>query len=70
MGVCGYVLSCQALNGVASEEPDGHGACLVLKSPWVMRQVCNERTGGKILSIHDHGGKVWHGSFLRVVLFR
>jgi hypothetical protein len=57
MGVCGYVLSCQALNGVASEEPGGHGACLVLKSHRVKRRVRNERTGDKILSVHDRGGK-------------
>jgi hypothetical protein len=60
MGGCLYVLSCQALYGVASQEPNGHGACLVLKSPWVTRRVCNERTGGKIISIHDRaGGLVW-----------
>jgi hypothetical protein len=40
-GVCGYIPSCQALNGVASQEPGGHGACLVLKSPWVTRKVCS-----------------------------
>jgi hypothetical protein len=33
MRVYDYVLSCRALNGVASQEPSGHGACLVLKSP-------------------------------------
>jgi hypothetical protein len=41
MGVYGYIPSCQALNGVASQEPGSHGACLVLKSPWVTRKVCS-----------------------------
>jgi hypothetical protein len=50
-------MSCHArlLNGVASPESGGHGACLVLKSPRVMSRVCNERIGGKILFVHDHG---------------
>jgi hypothetical protein len=42
MGFCGYVPSCQALNNMISQEPGGHGACLVLKSPRVMRRVHNE----------------------------
>jgi hypothetical protein len=57
MGVYSYILSCQALNDVTSQEPSGHGACLVLKSPRVTRRVHNEQTGGKIMSVHDRGGE-------------
>jgi hypothetical protein len=35
----------------------------VLKSPWVVRRVRNEQTGGKILSVHD-----WGGGLVRFVL--
>jgi hypothetical protein len=34
-----------------------------------MRRVRNERTGGKILSIHDRGGKALYGLFLSLILF-
>jgi hypothetical protein len=67
MGVCGYILSCQALNNTASQEPGGHGACLVLKSPHVTRRVCNEWTGGKIMSVHDREGR--HGMVCSWVWF-
>jgi hypothetical protein len=44
MGVYGYVLPSQALNGVTSRESGGHGAYLVLKSPRAMRRsVMNEQ---------------------------
>jgi hypothetical protein len=33
MGACCNILSCQALNGVASQQLGNHVACLVLKSP-------------------------------------
>jgi hypothetical protein len=67
MGVCGYIPSCQALNDATSQEPGGHDACLVLKSPRVMRRVHNKQTGGKIMSVHDCGGKAWYDLFLSLV---
>jgi hypothetical protein len=33
VGVCGYVPSCQVLNGAASQEPDDHGACPGTEEP-------------------------------------
>jgi hypothetical protein len=56
VAICGYVPSCQDLNDVASHEPDGHSACQVSKSPWVVRRVCKDQLGGKVLSIQDWGG--------------
>jgi hypothetical protein len=38
VGACGYVPSCQVINGAASQEPGGHGACPVPKSPRVARK--------------------------------
>jgi hypothetical protein len=58
MGAYGYVPSCQALNVMASQEPDGHGACPALKSPLVARRVRYEQSGDKILSVHNHGGRL------------
>jgi hypothetical protein len=60
MGVCAYIPSCQALNGTTFQEPGGHGACLVLKSPHATRTVRNERTCDKILFVHDHGEGMVH----------
>jgi hypothetical protein len=55
VGVCGYVLSCQTLNGVTSQELGGRGACLVLESPRVTRRSHNDQSGGKIMSVRDRG---------------
>jgi hypothetical protein len=35
VGICGYILSSRALNGVASQEPGGCGARLAPKNPRV-----------------------------------
>jgi hypothetical protein len=34
VGVCGYILSCQTVNGAASWGPNSNGAYLILESPW------------------------------------
>jgi hypothetical protein len=39
MGTCGYVLSCLALNGAASQGPGSRGTYLLLENPhaWLSR---------------------------------
>jgi hypothetical protein len=65
IGACGHVLSCQALNAIASRGPGSVGAYPVLKAPGRvlsrggggLRQ--NRLIGGKIMLIHGYRDGGW-----------
>jgi hypothetical protein len=84
LDACGYVLSCLALNGAASQGPNSRGTCLVVEPPergcrvpgcvpsWGVRIRLTELIGGKILPTRGYrdGGKDWHRLLPGLVLFR